>query len=143
VLGAEGDFGWSNAHGNGVATVTSVIETLNTYDIKSTSHVRGLLGYASGPWLLFAGGGVAFADFDFHEGHDITVTTVRGLQGAVFTGGSVGGGIAYAFTDQIAGRVEYLFDDFGHKTYTGVDGDAYRIGLTGQTFRGAITVKFR
>ena len=104
--------------------------------------MRGLLGYASGPWLFFAAGGVAFSDFTFHDNQDIVETHLV-ASGGTFTGGSVGGGIAYALSDRIAARAEYLFDDFGHKTYAGVDGDAYRVGLTGQTFRGAITVKLQ
>jgi outer membrane immunogenic protein len=142
VFGAEGDFGWSDAHGNGAAPIvtTTVIETPNTYKINSTSHVRGLLGYAAGQWLIFVAGGVAFSDFTFHDSQDIIERRLVG-PGGVFTGGSIGGGIAYALTDRIAARAEYLFDDFGHKNYAGVDGDAYRVGLTGQTFRGAITLK--
>jgi hypothetical protein len=40
------------------------------------------------------------------------------------------------------GRVEYLYDDFGHKDYIGSDGDPYRAFVTGQTLRGALTWKF-
>ena len=62
--------------------------------------------------------------------------------GGRYTGWSIGGGLEYAFTQRIAGRLEYLFDDFGHKNYTGFDGGIYRVGLTGQTLRVVATWKF-
>jgi len=34
------------------------------------------------------------------------------------------------------GRVEYLYDDFGHVPHATSDGDAYRISLKAQTVRG-------
>ena len=40
------------------------------------------------------------------------------------------------------GRIEYLYDDYGHKDYIGVAGDLYRVSLTGQTVRGALIWKF-
>jgi opacity protein-like surface antigen len=62
-------------------------------------------------------------------------------EGGKYVGWSVGGGIDYAFTRNIIGRIEYLYDDFGHKDYTGSDGDPYRVSLTGHTLRGALTWK--
>jgi opacity protein-like surface antigen len=40
------------------------------------------------------------------------------------------------------GRIEYLYDDYGHKDYVGVAGDLYRVSLTGQTVRAALAWKF-
>jgi outer membrane immunogenic protein len=141
VFGAEADIGWSNAHGTGICETCppppAVTELPNTYHIKWTSHVRGRFGYAFDRWLLFVAGGLAVADFKFIEGGETSSQT----QGAKFVGGSIGGGVEYAFTDLIRGRLEYLYDDLGHKTYINADGDIYRVGLTGQTFRGALVVK--
>src|SRR5258707_15247473 len=39
VLGLEGDFGWTRAHGNGVVLITTTTQALNTYDLNWTSHV--------------------------------------------------------------------------------------------------------
>jgi opacity protein-like surface antigen len=47
-----------------------------------------------------------------------------------------------AITRNLVGRVEYLYDDFGHKNYTGVTGDPYRVSFRGQTVRGALAWKF-
>lgn len=140
VLGLEGDFGWTNAHGTGAAIITT--QAPNTYDLNWTSHVRGRAGYAADKWLFFVAGGLAVADFDFHEGAITTTTPIIQQTGGTYYGWSIGGGIDYAFTRNLVGRVEYLYDDFGHKDYIGADGDPYRVSLTGQTLRGALAWKF-
>jgi outer membrane immunogenic protein len=149
VYGLEGDFGWTRAHGTGVicitCPVTTTIQAPNTYDLNWTSHVRGRLGYATGNWLFFVAGGLAIADLTFQEGAITTTTTTvvfPPTDGGKYFGWSIGGGIDYAFTRNIIGRIEYLYDDFGHKDYIGSDGDPYRVSLTGHTLRGALTWKF-
>jgi opacity protein-like surface antigen len=139
VLGLEGDFGWTNAHGTGVAVVIPTTQAPNTYDVNWTSHVRGRVGYAFDNWLFFIAGGFAVADFDFHEG---AITTTVVPTGAKYTGWSIGGGAEVAFTRNLVGRIEYLYDDFGHKDYIGSTGDPYRVSFRGQTVRGALAWKF-
>jgi opacity protein-like surface antigen len=128
VLGIDADIGWSNAHGTGEMTHEF------SYDINWTAHVRGRLGYAVDHWLIFAAGGLAVADASVQQ-----VTTT--VEGGKYFGWSIGGGVDYAFTRNLIGRIEYLYDDFGHKDYS-FDGDPYRVFLTGQTVRGALTWKF-
>jgi outer membrane immunogenic protein len=136
VFGLEGDFGWTHAHGNGVFIPAT---TPDTYDLNWTSHLRGRAGYAFDSWLLYVAGGLAIADLDFHEG---IVSGVSVLSGGKYVGWSIGGGVEHAFTRNLVGRIEYLYDDYGHKDYIGVSGDMYRISLTGQTVRGALAWKF-
>ena len=51
--------------------------------------------------------------------------------------------ITHSLARNFLARVEYLYDDFGHKNYTGPDlGDPYRVSLKGQTLRGALIWKF-
>jgi len=136
----------------------------NHYDIDWTSHVRGRLGYAQGSWLVYAAGGLAVAGFTFHPGDTITNTTTFGEGGddnpgiivtgttttrtarpstsKTYAGFSIGGGVEHAFNSWLIGRVEYFYDDYGHKDYATSDGDAYRVGLKAQTVRGALSVKF-
>ena len=141
VYGLEADFGWSNAHGNGIAAVSTFIETPNQYDIRWTSHVRGRFGFLYDSITLFyLAGGLSLADFKFTEGADIAVTIVN--QGAVFAGGSIGGGVERILTSWVRGRIEYLYDDFGSKTYVTAPDDTYNIHVTGHTVRGALTVNF-
>lgn len=147
VFGLEGDFGWTKAHGVGttppspppVLNPTTTHEP-NTYDIKWTSHVRGRIGHAFDNLLFFIAGGVTAADLDFRPG--AVSTTFVPASGGKYYGWSIGGGVEWALTRNLVGRVEYFYDDFGHKDYTGADGDPYRVSLTGQTLRGALAWKF-
>lgn len=133
VFGLEGDFGWIRAHGVGVALPPDLP---NTYDLNWTTHVRGRGGYAFDNWLIFIAGGLAIADLNFHEGN------AAARRGGKYAGWSIGGGIERAFTRNLVGRIEYLYDDYGHKDYVGATGDLYRVSLTGQTLRGALIWKF-
>lgn len=136
VFGLEGDFGWSNAHGVGVA-VPAPIAIPNTYDINWTSHVLGRAGYAFDNWLLFIAGGFAVADVNFNEGTDLFAG-----RGGKYYGWSIGGGADFAVTRNLIARVQYLYDDYGHKDYVNQFNDVYRVSLTGQTVRGALIWKF-
>ena len=140
VFGLEGDFSWTNAHGTGTAVTPITTQLPNTYDVNWTSHARGRLGYAFDRWLFFIAGGLAIADFNFQEG--ATIAIIPPPTGATYVGWSIGGGFEYAITQNILGRVEFLYDDFGHKDYIGSDGDPYRVKLTGSTLRGAVAWKF-
>ena len=138
VFGLEGDFGWIHAHGVGQPTFITT-QAPNTYDLNWTSHLRGRAGYALDNWLFYVAGGLAVADLDFHEG---VITTTPPPTGGKYFGWSIGGGAEFAFTRNLVGRIEYLYDDYGHKDYIGVTGDPYRVSLTGQTVRGALAWKF-
>jgi outer membrane immunogenic protein len=133
VLGIEGDFGWSNARGHGTAVF---VATPNTYTLNWDGHVVGKVGYAMGQWLFFGTGGLAVADLDFLEG------VAAPNRGGKYVGFSVGGGVEYAFTRNLLGRLQYIYDDFGSKNYVAADGGIYRVSLTSQTFRGALSWKF-
>ena len=135
VLGGEADIGWSNARGNGAVALTP---EFFQYQIRWTSHVRGRIGYDFNGTLVYLAGGLAIANAHVQE---IETCGLACTVGGTYTGGSIGGGIEHAFTPQISGRIEYLYDDFGHKTYTTGD-DTYRVGVTGHTVRGAVVFKF-
>ena len=51
VLGLDGDFGWTNAHGTGTPAPL-IVKAPNTYDLNWTAHLRGRLGYAADHWLF-------------------------------------------------------------------------------------------
>ena len=128
VVGAEVDGGFARAHGVGA------IALQNLYDIRWDSHLRGRLGYTFDNLLLFVAAGLAVADFKFTEGG------FGPIVGTKFFGGSIGGGLEYGFTPNVAGRIEYLYDYFRSKTYV-IGLDTYDVRLTGSTVRGALTVK--
>jgi outer membrane immunogenic protein len=138
VLGIEADFGWSNARGHGATPTPVLVIIPNTYTLNWDGHVVGKVGYAVGQWLFFGTGGLAFADFNFQEGGVSAPLPVGGK----YVGFSVGGGVEYAFTRNFLGRLQYIYDDFGGKNYTALDGGLYHVSLTSQTFRGALSWKW-
>jgi len=144
VLGIEGDIGWTNAVGHGeFAIITTTTTTPNTYELHWTSHLVGKAGYAVGHWLFFATGGLSVADLSFIEGiTTTTITRVPAPTGGKYVGFSVGGGVEYAFTRNLLGRLQYIYDDFGGKTYVAADGGIYRVNLASQTLRGVLSWKF-
>jgi outer membrane immunogenic protein len=131
VLGLEGDFGWTDAHGTGIIELP-----VNHYDFNWTSHIRGRVGYATSNVLWFVAAGLAVANFDYTQGE--SGITASGL---TFTGWTLGGGVDIAITRNWIARVEYLHDDFGSKNFV-IDSDPYRVKLTGDTVRGALMYKF-
>jgi outer membrane immunogenic protein len=134
VLGLEGDFGGTDAHGTGLIIILP--EASNHYDFNWTSHIRGRVGYATSNVLWFVAGGLALADFDYTQGSSgITIT------GSVFTGWTLGAGADIAINPSWIARVEYLHDDFGDKNFL-ISGQPYRVKLTGDTVRGALMYKF-
>jgi outer membrane immunogenic protein len=143
VLGIEGDFGWTNAHGTGIIInrPPAPPSTPNLYDMRWDSHFVGKVGFASGQWMIFGTGGLAVADLNFQEGFVPPAGPII-LVGGKYVGFSLGGGVEYAFTRNLLGRLQYIYDDFGSKTYAAADGGIYRVSLTGQTLRGALSWKF-
>jgi outer membrane immunogenic protein len=135
VFGGEADIGWTNAKGNGAAPPPST--EFFTYKIQSTSHFRGRLGYDFNGTLIYLAGGLAIAEAHVQE---FEMSTLIAVCGGTYRGATIGGGLERMFTPQISGRIEYLYDNYGHKTYSTAD-DMYRVGITGQTVRVALVFR--
>ena len=54
------------------------------------------------------------------------------VTGGKYYGWSVGAGIERAFTRNVVGRVEYFYDDYGHKDYVGALGERWDIAFADQ-----------
>ena len=72
--------------------------------------VRGRVGLAMDRLLVFGTAGAAFTDLD--------IVTPAGPIEDHPVGYTVGGGVEYAFTDQISTKVEYLYSNFGDTVTT-------------------------
>ena len=107
VLGVEGDIGWTDADGDGSDADP---EYDYHYDLSWIAHVRGRAGFAFDNVLIFLAGGLAIADLDV----DQELTRI----GGTYYGWTIGGGVDFAFSDSLIGRLEYLHDDFGKEHYT-------------------------
>ena len=120
VFGIEGDFQGGDIGGS----VTDFDATLHS-EINWFSTVRGRLGIATGPWLIYGTGGVAFADIDtrvrFDDGDSWKTSGTE-------TGYAVGGGLEWAFAQNWSAKAEYLFVGLGEDDF-GVNNDFHSVRL--------------
>lgn len=113
VIGLEADADY--AHLTGTATFPNT-SAADFYEgrIRNQESVRGRIGHAFDHALLYATGGVAFADIDEHDASGIGIfndnSTMR-------TGWTAGAGLDYAFNQNWIGRAEYRYSDFGTFSY--------------------------
>jgi len=111
VLGVQAAYNFSNVRGSSYAYPYGV--NASVYGFGS---VDGRLGYAFGPALIYAIGGGAIGDIH----HSISPIWSYGSYGysSTETGWDIGGGLEYAFTNNISGRVEVRHYNFGTKSYS-------------------------
>ncbi|WP_136661096.1 outer membrane protein [Nitratireductor sp. XY-223] len=111
VAGVEADGNWMDIS----ATALSGGGGGETYTIEQDwdASVRGRLGYSTGQALLYLTGGVAFTNLE-----TFYTPIAGGTDSDTLTGWNVGAGGEYMFTQNIAGRVQYLYTDFGTGNFT-------------------------
>ena len=115
VIGIEGDV--DGLSGQRTVDAGALAGGLpNTFFTRIRSDIqgsaRGRLGIAVDRLLFYATGGAAFADFRTNyddSGFNGVNETFRHSR----VGYTVGGGVEYAFTNNISARVEYRYSDFG------------------------------
>ena len=145
VLGVEADIWSTNADGEAILRGFANYEILN---LNWGASLRGIVGVPVSRALLYATGGVSFIDID-------GCTTAGGVPGACapvagvkfddrLTGWTIGAGLAYAITPQFIARVEYLYADYGHETYSTppVGGGFTSVDLQTHTVRAGLSYRF-
>jgi outer membrane immunogenic protein len=131
VLGVDADFAWASVDG----TDDEVIETISG-DLNWSGAVRARLGYAVDRFLPYIAGGVAFADYDHRLMEEAEV-------GDTYVGWTLGVGAEYAFTDNLVGRAEYRYTDFGTEEFPLDNGiSAHEVDLKTNEIRFGIAYKF-
>ncbi|CAM5406818.1 hypothetical protein MAUB1S_06921 [Mycolicibacterium aubagnense] len=105
VLGIDTDFTLSGVGGDGTAEGNG-----SSLDWKWTGAVRGRVGYAFDRFLPYIAGGLAYGRYDVSYTYP-NGAVVDGKD--TVTGWTLGGGFDYAFTDNLIGRFEYRYSDFG------------------------------
>jgi outer membrane immunogenic protein len=127
VFGVEGDFSWFDIKGNDNFALGSNDAT----DLRWGGTLRARGGIAVDRLLLFFTGGWAYGDLR-HTNTD----PVNGVDqfDSHRSGLTAGGGIAYAITDNVIGKLEYRYYDFG--TYA-----RGAVGSTGLTLNGQLPFK--
>src|SRR6266849_160232 len=110
LFGVEADITFPN-----YLTSNSVVSSLATAHSAVTEQwdyvgtARGRVGYAAGPWLVYATGGLAWAGERFLNspaiGSEEKILNAR-------LGWAAGGGVEYAFAPHWSARLEYLYSRF-------------------------------
>jgi outer membrane immunogenic protein len=136
VLGLEADL-----QGADISDTTALSGgaafTEATTDIEWFSTVRGRVGYAAGPALLYVTGGWAFADVSTSVASTGGFGTVSMGSDDIKSGYTLGGGIEWAFAPNWSLKSEYLYVDLGEDTFstpvgtytTDTDFHTARVGL--------------
>jgi outer membrane immunogenic protein len=112
VLGVEADIQGAGIEDKATFSVTPFKSSLDYF-----GTVRGRLGYAFGPSLLYATGGFAYGGIDNEIG--VLVLTKNGIVAetakntGTATGYTVGGGIEYKFNSAWSVKAEYQFINLG------------------------------
>jgi outer membrane immunogenic protein len=106
------------------------------------STIRGRVGYAAGPALLYATGGFAFANVDTEIAAIGPGTSVSFSNDQVKTGYTVGGGIEWAFAPNWSLRSEYLYVNLGDQDFTAPGGYAAHTETDFHTVRMGLNYRF-
>lgn len=136
VLGIDADFAWTGADDEStIFDDAGPAGTLET-ELDWEGAVRTRLGYAVDRFLPYIAGGVAFGRLS-GEAFDAGGASL-GDDDDTGTGWTLGVGLDYAFTDNIIGRAEYRYTDFGDFDFT----DGISADLTTNDVRLGIAYKF-
>jgi outer membrane immunogenic protein len=112
VFGVEVDSAWANIRGS----TTILGFGSGDAEIRYFGTARGRIGYAFGPSLLYATGGVAWANNRLNATTGIAaLVAVSDSQSHV--GWTLGAGWEWAFSPNWSAKIEYLYMDFGRETY--------------------------
>lgn len=119
VIGVEADIGYTTAKNTN--EIFDNDDTLQKYG--AIGSVRGRLGYAFNRLLLYGTAGFGFASItnNIQKGQNAGEQVV--WEDQFRSGWVVGGGVEYAFTNRVVGRVEYLYKNFGSITLFNRDGN--------------------
>lgn len=132
VLGLEADLQSADISDSSTAGFANV-----TTDIDWFSTVRGRIGYAAGPTLIYFTGGWAFADLN----QSLTSGGVSMSKDEVASGYTLGGGIEWQFAPNWSLKTEYLYVDLGEQTLSGPSG-TYTTDTDFHTVRAGINFRF-
>jgi outer membrane immunogenic protein len=142
VLGAEGDIDAGDIRGRSSILYQAPGSVSSRTDWFGSARLRA--GYAFDRFLPYVTGGLAFE-------HSEVSAYYAGLGYAMRdnetrAGWTLGGGLEYAFTDNLIGRLEYRFSDYGRSSalpssLPGATLDT-RIRQTGSDVRAGVSYKF-
>lgn len=120
VVGAEGEWTWTNMSGTAAPTISTVprfagFSSITTGKTTEIAALTGRIGYAAGNWLFYGKGGVALdhtnsSGLSFNPNGTLFETTSTGTDRS---GWVVGAGFEWAFAPAWSAKIEYEHFDFG------------------------------
>ncbi|MCW4114176.1 porin family protein [Aurantimonas sp. MSK8Z-1] len=131
VYGLEGDIGYSGLDAGGYQSATGGAVIAD--DGNAFGSLRGRVGVAYDPFLVFATGGVAVANKELSFGGASDSNTHVGY--------TVGAGVEAQVTDNITSRLEYRYSDYNSQDYD-LGGTVVSSGFNEQSIRAGIALKF-
>jgi high affinity Mn2+ porin len=139
LFGVEADITFPNyLTSNSVVSLLATPQSDVTEQWDYVATARGRLGYAAGPWLAYATGGLAFTGERFlnspANGTDEKVLNTR-------LGWAAGGGLEYAFAPHWSARLEYLYSRFEKADIRLASGTRYASTLDFQSLRVGLNRK--
>jgi outer membrane immunogenic protein len=145
VFGIEGDIQASDIKGEISATILGLTATTGS-KIDWFATARGRLGYAWDRVLVYGTGGYAHASVDTTGAVTIVGAPGFALAGGINTshnGWVAGGGVEYAFTNNLTFKTEYQYLDFERKTLASAGAATFiDVRPTAHTVRGGVNWKF-
>ncbi len=125
VVGVEGDCQWSNLIGNSqtlapIGAAGALLGgpfTIST-TVKDYGSIRGRLGVAFDRFLVFGTGGWALADPSVS--YALLGSAPFVTNGGNSHGWTTGGGVDYAFTNNVFGRIEYRYTNLETSSFVNV-----------------------
>ena len=145
VVGVEADVNFADAksdHGVFVGAIPLPPSIFASSDLKWFGSSRLRAGYAFDRFLPYVTGGIAFAKYsaaaNFGGGFTSEISDTR-------VGWTIGGGLEYAMTDNLIGRVEYRYSDYGRQSLSApfsFPGQAVRLDLNTNDVRVGLSYKF-
>ena len=143
VFGVEADGDWADIDGAVRCPNPAFSCAAKVRDLAS---FRGRVGWATGPVLLHATGGLGYANVDYS-----TLTVAGGLPAAGTTGVyradrwgyAVGAGLEYAFAPNWSAKLEYMHYGFDDITSPGgILGPPIVLGLRVDTVKAGVNYRF-
>jgi outer membrane immunogenic protein len=162
VTGLEADVQYvdqaKTARFTGNPVLGTALTTSASSELKWLGTLRGRVGFAADRLLVYGTGGLAFGEVEASgsvTGVAAPALAWTGSNKATKTGWAAGGGVEYAFTDNISLKAEYLYYDLGRSTFTASGNAAVRgtaalngvdyVGRTetkGSIVRGGVNYRF-
>ena len=137
VVGLEGDADWASL--NARKTNAFSVNSASQAKLEDMFTLRARAGYSVDRALVFVTGGYAGANVKSSVA-DVT-NGIFASNSAFRSGYALGGGLEYAFTNNISAKGEYIYSSLGEKNlFGGVD--AIKSGVNVSTVKAGLNYRF-